>query len=115
MINQLSEDELFASGHTACAGCGCVLMLRHMLKAAGKDVIVCHATGCMEVISCSYPKTAWKVPWIHAAFENAAAVASGVEKALKTLNKKTKVLAVGGDGGTFDIGLQSLSGAIERG
>ena len=86
-----------------------------MLKAAGKDVIVCHATGCMEVISCSYPKTAWKVPWIHAAFENAAAVASGVEKALKTLNKKTKVLAVGGDGGTFDIGLQSLSGAIERG
>ena len=115
MIQNLPEEELFAKGHRACAGCGSALAIRHILKAAGKDVIVCQATGCMEVVSSPYPNSAWKVPWIHAAFENVSAVASGVERALKKLNKKTKVLAIGGDGGTFDIGFQALSGAIERG
>ncbi len=115
MINNLPEIELFAQGHRACAGCGSALAMRFVLKAAGPNTIVCHATGCMEVVSTPYPQTAWKLPWIHAAFENAAAVASGVERALKKLNKKVNVLAIGGDGGTFDIGLQALSGSIERG
>lgn len=116
-INSLPDTELFAPGHSACAGCTIALMARHALKAAGKNTIVCNATGCLEVFSTPYPRTAWKVPWIHAAFENAAAVASGVEKALKKQkkDKEVKVLVFGGDGGTFDIGLQALSGAAERG
>lgn len=116
MINQLPEKEFFAKGHRACAGCGSVLALRHVLKAAGKNTIIAQATGCMEVVSTPYPQTAWKLPWIHVLFENAAAVASGIESALKKLNKKNiNVLAIAGDGGTFDIGLQALSGAMERG
>src|SRR3989344_1534359 len=107
--------ELFSKGHNACQGCGSALAMRYLLKAAGKNTIVCQATGCMEVTSTPYPLTAWKVPYIHVAFENAAAVASGVEAALKKLNKDVNVIAVAGDGGTFDIGLQALSGAIERG
>lgn len=115
MINNLPEIELFAQGHRACAGCGSALAIRHVLKAAGPNTIVCQNTGCMEVVSSPAPQTAWKIPWIHAAFENAAAVASGVERALKKLKKKVNVLAIAGDGGTYDIGLQALSGAIERG
>lgn len=114
MIYGLPEIELFEKGHRACAGCGSSIAMRHALKAAGKDTIVVMATGCMEVVSTPYPETSWKVPWIHGAFENAAAIASGVERALKKLGKKTKVLVIAGDGGTFDIGLQALSGAIER-
>ncbi len=115
MINNIPETELFAQGHRACAGCGGALAMRLALKASGPNTIVCHATGCMEVVSSPAPQSAWKVPWIHAAFENAAAVASGVERALKKLNKKSNILVMGGDGGTFDIGFQALSGAIERG
>jgi len=111
----LPKEEYFAKGHRACAGCGSALAMRLALKAAGKNTIITHATGCMEVVSTPYPETAWKLPWIHAAFENAAAVASGIERALKKLNKKTKVLAIGGDGASFDIGFQAISGAIERG
>lgn len=116
MINNLPEEELFAKGHRACAGCGSAIAMRIMLKAAGKNIIVCHATGCMEVTTTPYPETAWKIPWIHVAFENAASVASGVQRALKYLgkDKEIKVLAVAGDGGTFDIGFQAISGAFER-
>jgi len=114
MILGLSEEELFAQGHRACAGCGCAIAMRLVLKAAGKNTIIAHATGCMEVVSTPYPETSWKVPWIHGAFENAAAIAAGVEAALKKQKKKINVLAIGGDGGTFDIGLQALSGAVER-
>ena len=114
MIKGLPEIELFAKGHRACAGCGCALAMRYALKATGPNTIVCHNTGCMEVVSTPYPETAWKVPWIHSAFENAAAVASGIEAALKMLKKDTNVLVIGGDGSTFDIGFQALSGAIER-
>jgi pyruvate/2-oxoacid:ferredoxin oxidoreductase beta subunit len=90
--------------------------MRHALKALGKDIIVSMATGCMEVVTTPYPETAWRVPWIHVAFENTAAVASGIEAALKVLGKKhVKSVAIAGDGGTADIGLQALSGAIERG
>jgi len=120
-LKQLSSvEELFTSGHRACAGCGASVILRQAALAAGKDTVFVLATGCMEVVSTIFPYTAWKVPYLHNAFENAAATASGVEatyRALKKkgkINKKINIIAVGGDGGTYDIGFQSLSGAMER-
>jgi len=107
--------ELLASGHRGCAGCGELLAARYALKASGPNVIVVNATGCLEVTTSPYPQTAWRVPWIHGAFENAASIASGVVRALKQEGKDTKVLVLGGDGGTFDIGFGALSGAAERG
>jgi pyruvate ferredoxin oxidoreductase beta subunit len=110
-----------APGHSACAGCAFPTIVRTVLNEAGKNVVVGNATGCLEVTSTLYPYTAWKVPYIHNAFENAAATISGVERAYKILKKKGKVdkkikfVVFGGDGGTYDIGLQSLSGALERG
>lgn len=115
VIMGLNEKEYFASGHRACAGCGEALALRHILKAAGEDTIVAQATGCMEVVSTPYPETSWKVPFVHCAFENASAVASGIRAALNTQGKKSNVIAMGGDGAMFDIGFGSLSGAVERG
>jgi len=108
---------LFNSGHTACAGCGQSLGARLVLEAAGPNTIIANNTGCLEVFSTAYPQTAWGVPFIHSLFENCAAVASGVEGALKYLGIKDKinVIAQGGDGGTADIGLQALSGMLERG
>lgn len=118
----LPKDEFFASGHTACQGCGEALAVRLSLKALGKDTIVACATGCIEIISSRFPETAWLVPWIHVAFENTAAVISGVEAGLKAMTRKgrfpqKRIFCVGmaGDGGTADIGLQALSGALERG
>jgi len=112
----IPEEELVAPGHRACAGCGCILAIRYALKALGRDVIISMATGCMEVVTTPYPETSWQVPWIHAAFENAAAVASGVAVGLRAIGKKgIKSVAIAGDGGTADIGLQALSGAVERG
>ena len=99
----------------ACGGCGEMVALAYLLKTISEDTIIAIGTGCSEVFSTPYPVTAWKVPLIHVAFENTAAVASGIEAALKNLGKKTKVIALAGDGGTFDIGFQALSGAIERG
>jgi pyruvate ferredoxin oxidoreductase beta subunit len=111
-----------APGHRACTGCGEALAVRIACKAIGENVIVANATGCMEVISSQLPNTAWDMPWIHTLFENTAAVASGIESALKALERKgklpakgTKVVAMGGDGATSDIGFQALSGALERG
>jgi pyruvate ferredoxin oxidoreductase beta subunit len=89
--------------------------MRHITHAAGKNTIISIATGCMEVVSTPYPLTSWKLPIIHSAFENAAATASGIDAALKIIGKKANVIAIAGDGGTYDIGLQALSGAIERG
>lgn len=113
----MNNGSLFASGHTACAGCGQSLAARLVIEAAGPSTIVVNNTGCLEVFSTKYPETAWGVPWIHSLFENAAAVASGVESALRYLGKKdsVNVIAQGGDGGTADIGLQALSGMLERG
>lgn len=114
-MSAIPDEELFAPGHRACAGCGEALAIRYVLKALGKNVIVSSPTGCMEVISTPYPETAWRVPWIHVAFENAAAVASGIARGLKVLGKKNvKSVVIAGDGGTVDIGLQALSGAFER-
>ena len=119
---KLPVEEPLAPGHRACQGCGEVLALRQVMKALGNNVIVVSATGCMEIISSAYPQSAWRVPWLHVAFENAAAVASGVEAAYKAMirkgrieDKNTTFLAIAGDGGTADIGIQALSGALERG
>ncbi len=116
------EAEFAVSGHRACQGCAEILGLRMALKVFGKDTIMAMATGCMEIISTPLPTTTWTIPWIHIAFENAAAVASGIESAIRILQEKKKierkdihVIAVAGDGGTSDIGLQALSGALERG
>jgi pyruvate ferredoxin oxidoreductase beta subunit len=118
----VNHQELFAAGHRACQGCGEVLAVRLMCKALGENTVIASATGCMEIVSSMYPTTAWEVPWIHVAFENAAAVASGVEAGLKALRRKgriddrdIKVVGMAGDGGTMDIGMQALSGAMERG
>ncbi len=118
----INSREAMVSGHRACQGCAEVLAVRYVLKALGRNTVIANATGCMEIISSAFPSTAWEVPWIHVAFENAAAVASGVETGLKVLMRKgripkkpVKVVAMGGDGGTSDIGLQALSGALERG
>jgi pyruvate ferredoxin oxidoreductase beta subunit len=116
------EVEFVTSGHRACQGCAEILALRLALKVFGEDTVIAMATGCMEIISTPLPTTNWRLPWIHVAFENAAAVASGVEAGLKILMEKGKipqkdihVIATAGDGGTSDIGLQALSGALERG
>lgn len=111
------NNNLFSSGHTACAGCGQSLAARLVIDAAGRSTIVANNTGCLEVFSTKYPESAWEVPWIHSLFENSAAVASGIEAALRHLGKKDaiNVIAQGGDGGTADIGLQALSGMLERG
>lgn len=103
------------AGHLACLGCGQALAARLVTEAAGPDVVVANATGCLEVFTTAWPQSAWRVPWLHSLFENAAAVASGMEAALKAQGKSSKVLAFGGDGGTFDIGFQALSGMLERG
>ncbi len=102
------------SGHRACAGCGAAITARLVLEATGPDVLVANATGCLEVFSTPWPESAWRVPWIHSLFENAGSVAAGMEAALKAQGRDTKVIAFGGDGGTFDIGFRALSGMLER-
>ena len=103
------------SGHRACLGCGEALAARLVMEAAGPDVMVANATGCLEIFTTPWPESAWRVPWMHSLFENTGAIASGMEAALKAQGRSTKVLAFGGDGGTFDIGFQALSGMLERG
>jgi len=121
-LKNLPEVEPLSPGHRACQGCGEVLALRQAMKALGNNVVVCSATGCMEIITSPFPQTAWRVPWMHVAFENAAAVATGAEAAYKAMNRKgiinspdTVFVGMGGDGATADIGMQALSGALERG
>ncbi|MBP2047026.1 pyruvate synthase subunit PorB [Methanobacterium aggregans] len=112
---EISDKEFLAPGHRACAGCGATIGVRLALKVLGENTVAVSATGCLEVITTPYPETAWEIPWIHVAFENAAAVASGVESAFKSIGRKANIVVFAGDGGTADIGLQSLSGAMERG
>ncbi len=117
----LPRESLISPGHRACQGCGEILAMGMVMKAAGPNTIVANATGCMEIVTSPFPETAWRVPWLHVAFENTAAVASGIEAAIQMLYKKQKIkekpniIAFAGDGATADIGLQSLSGALERG
>jgi len=106
-------------GHRACQGCGEALGARYaidaVMRATGKRAIACNATGCLEVFSTPYPESAWKLPWIHSLFGNAAAVATGVAAALKVKgHQDVRVIAQGGDGGTTDIGFGCLSGMFER-
>ena len=131
-LKQLSESEVrLTAGHRLCPGCGEPIAVRQVLMATEDPIIVVSATGCTEVSTTIFPYTAWAVPWLHIAFENAGAAVSGVEAMYKAhqhraekgqplpdyipADKPYKFVAFAGDGGTYDIGLQSLSGAAERG
>lgn len=116
MSGELDNTELFRSGHTACAGCAVATGFRHIMKALGKDTIIVNATGCSEIFTSAYPKSAWAVPYIHCVFENAAPVAAGVVESLRAQgNDHTTVAVIAGDGATYDIGFGHLSGMLERG
>lgn len=116
-INATPKTSLLAPGHRACAGCAQMIAARLVADTLGSDTIIANATGCLEVVTTPYPESSWGMPWIHSLFENSAAVASGIYAALKTQNKnkKIKIVAQGGDGATFDIGLGLISGMWERG
>jgi pyruvate ferredoxin oxidoreductase beta subunit len=121
-VRTLTQKEYFAPGHRSCQGCAEALAVRLVCKALGRNIIIASATGCMEIVSSPLPFTSWRVPWFHCAFENTAAVASGIESGLKVLMRKGRIpkkkivtIGIAGDGGTADIGLQALSGALERG
>lgn len=120
---ELAKPERLSGGHRMCAGCGAPVAVRGVLRALEPEdkAVIGSATGCLEVSTFLYPYTAWQDSFIHTAFENAGATISGVEACYKVLKKKGKIddtykfIAFGGDGGTYDIGFQSLSGAMERG
>ncbi|MDH3573109.1 MAG: thiamine pyrophosphate-dependent enzyme [Desulfobacteraceae bacterium] len=115
-LNKVEKKDLFTSGHRACGGCGQALAARLVQDASGENTIACVATGCLEVFSSPYPDPSWRIPFLHSLFENASAVASGVEAAYKALKKgPVNIIAQGGDGSTADIGFQSISGMFERG
>ena len=121
----LKKPERLAPGHRMCAGCGATIAVRAVLRALHEEdrAVIANATGCLEVSSYMYPYTSWEDSYIHNAFENAGATLSGVEAAYRVLKRRGrlpeeenfKFIAFGGDGGTYDIGFQSLSGAMERG
>ncbi|RLG82099.1 MAG: pyruvate ferredoxin oxidoreductase [Thermoprotei archaeon] len=109
-------------GHRLCAGCAAPVLVKLTLLASEGPTIVVNATGCLEVATTIFPYTSWAVPWIHNAFENAASTASGIDAAIKALRRRgaikderVNIIVFAGDGGTYDIGLQALSGAVERG
>ncbi len=111
-----NNNTFLAPGHNACSGCGQLSAVQAVMRGIDKDTIIANATGCLEVTTTAYPQSSWGLPWIHSLFENAAAVASGIQAALRQQgNKKTKVLVQAGDGGTFDIGLGIISGMWTRG
>ena len=120
---EMSKPERFVGGHRLCAGCGAGIACRAIMRALdpGDKAVISNATSCLEVSSFLYPYTAWEDSYIHSAFENASATIGGVEAAYKALKRRGRIddtfkfITVGGDGGTYDIGLQSLSGALERG
>ncbi len=127
-INNLKEfactPDRFQGGHRLCPGCAHGMIVREVVNATEDDLVISTATGCLEVCSAIYPYTSWDVSWLHIGFENAAAGISGAEAMYKALSRKNrlynedknvKFVAFGGDGGTYDIGFQSLSGATERG
>ncbi len=120
--DMLKVPPILNSGHRMCAGCAAPTIVKLVGMALRGPTIICNATGCLEVATTIYPYTAWNVPWIHVAFENVSAVASGIVEAFQAQKEKGRskydhidVIAIGGDGGTFDIGFGSLSGALERG
>ena len=123
---QIKKENRLTSGHRMCAGCGAPVIVNGVLRALKEEdnAAISVATGCLEVSTCTYPYTSWKnCSFIHTAFECAPATLSGVEAVYNKFkkdekinnDKTTKFIGFGGDGGTLDIGLQSLSGAMERG
>lgn len=118
---KIEKNKKLIAGHRSCSGCGFPQIVRAVLASTDKPIVASCATGCLEVTSTIYPFSSWNIPFIHSAFENSAATIAGVETAFRALKKKGKInddikfVAFGGDGGTYDIGLQSLSGALERG
>ena len=120
---EMEKPERLTGGHRMCAGCGAPVAVRGVLRALKPEdhAVICSATSCLEVSTFLYPYTAWKDSFIHSAFENAGATISGAQTAYRVLKKKGKIdetykfIAFGGDGGSYDIGFQSLSGAMERG
>ncbi|PIS21589.1 pyruvate ferredoxin oxidoreductase [candidate division WWE3 bacterium CG08_land_8_20_14_0_20_41_15] len=124
LIELSKIDSRLSQGHRSCSGCGFPQIIRTVLRSIDAPVVVSLATGCMEVTTTIFPESSWKVPLIHSAFENASATISGAISAFENIKKTGKwnargkdpvFVVFGGDGGTYDIGLQSLSGAIERG
>jgi len=119
----VKKSDPLTGGHRACAGCGAPIVVRQVLMSSKDPVVVVSATGCLEVVTTIFPYSAWTVPFLHNAFENSAATCSGIEAAYQALKRTGKIkegqhinfVAFGGDGGTYDIGFQSLSGAVERG
>jgi len=121
-LKELSKKkELLSGGQRLCAGCGASIIVRQILMAAEDPLVISCATGCLEVATTIYPFSAWRTPFIHCAFENSASTLSGAEAAYRSLKRQGKIdktikfIALGGDGGTYDIGLQALSGVLERG
>ncbi|MHA1964478.1 MAG: thiamine pyrophosphate-dependent enzyme [Candidatus Thorarchaeota archaeon] len=120
--DMLKQEPILTSGHRMCAGCAAPTVVKLMGMALRGPTMVFMNTGCLEVATTIYPYTAWKIPWLHVAFENAAAVASGAIEAISAMRRKGRykhdfvdVIAIGGDGSTFDIGFGAISGALERG
>jgi pyruvate ferredoxin oxidoreductase beta subunit len=113
-MTEIPTQEFLKKCSTACAGCGAVLGLRYVLKAAGPDTVLVVPACCTSVMQGIYPNTAFGVPVFNVAFASAAATASGMSAAFRSMGRKTNVIAYGGDGGTVDIGIQALSGALER-
>ncbi len=115
MKERIPEAELMTSGHLACPGCGGALAMRYALKAIGEKAMIAIPACCWSIIAGPMPYSSLKVPLMHCAFEAAAATASGIRTALDSMgDEEITVLAWAGDGGTFDIGIQALSGAAER-
>ncbi len=118
----IQDDDLFVAGHGLCPGCLIPVILRVVLRATKYPLVIVNASGCLQQASTIYPKTSWKVNWIHTSYSNAASTMSGIETAYKFFkkrgrlpeDKKIKFLVIGGDGATYDAGLSSLSGAFER-
>ncbi len=125
IIKEVSKKKArLASGHRLCPGCGIGTILKQVFAAVDNPIVTANATGCSEICFSPYPYSSFKTPWVHSLFENSASVISGVEAAWKSMKKRgqlsdnqkqIKFMAVGGDGATYDIGFQWLSGALERG
>ena len=119
----MNKKERLAPGHRMCAGCGGAVTVRNVLRGLHEEdkAVIGNATGCLEVSSFMYPYVAYQDSYVHNAFENAGATLGGVEGAYLAMKRKGKLdetykfITFGGDGGTYDIGFQSLSGAMERG
>ncbi|MCX6681500.1 MAG: thiamine pyrophosphate-dependent enzyme [Methanoregula sp.] len=114
-MTEIPKEEYVLKGTSACAGCSSSLSLRYVLKGAGPDTVLVIPASCSSVIQGIYPNTALNIPVYNIAFAAAAACASGMSNAFRAVGKKTNVIVYAGDGGTLDIGIQSMSGAFERG